>query len=156
MISFNRSFFLILLKFFSLFLVYILSLLHLCKIFKIQFPYDLLHKVEEIFRETPYVMLCIYVYILVRITVENTQFLCELRVGSIPFICQPIGSVISGTVLEPLGRKKSMLLVNIPHLLGWYLFYTAISLPVLFLAAILMGLGKVINLSLYQLATMIG
>ncbi|XP_065219861.1 facilitated trehalose transporter Tret1-like isoform X2 [Planococcus citri] len=61
--------------------------------------------------------------------------------GSIPFICQPIGSIISGTVLEPLGRKKSMLLVNIPHFIGWYLFYTAISLPVLFLAAILMGLG---------------
>lgn len=71
--------------------------------------------------------------------------LLKCLAGSIPFICQPIGSIISGTVLEPLGRKNSMLLVNIPHLLGWYLFYTAISLPVLFLAAILMGLGKVIS-----------
>lgn len=64
--------------------------------------------------------------------------------GSIMFICQPVGSVISGTVLEPLGRKYSMLLVNIPHLVGWYLFYAAISVPALFVAAVLMGLGKVI------------
>lgn len=58
------------------------------------------------------------------------------------FICQPVGSLISGTVLEPLGRKHSMLLVNIPHLVGWYLFYAALSVPALFAAAILTGLGK--------------
>lgn len=64
--------------------------------------------------------------------------------GSIGFICQPIGSIISGTVLEPLGRRNSMLLVNIPHLIGWCLFYYGISVPILFFAAVMMGLGKVI------------
>lgn len=61
--------------------------------------------------------------------------------GSIGFICQPIGSIISGTVLEPLGRRNSMLLVNIPHLIGWCLFYYGISVPILFFAAVMMGLG---------------
>ncbi|KAG8307503.1 maltose permease [Homalodisca vitripennis] len=61
--------------------------------------------------------------------------------GSIGFICQPLGSVLSGIVLEPLGRKYSMLLVNVPHIFGWYLFYSASSLVTLFTAIIIMGLG---------------
>lgn len=62
--------------------------------------------------------------------------------GSIGFICQPLGSVLSGIVLEPLGRKYSMLLVNVPHIIGWYLFYSASSLFTMFTAIIIMGLGK--------------
>jgi len=61
--------------------------------------------------------------------------------GSIGFICQPLGSVLSGIVLEPLGRKYSMLLVNVPHIIGWYLFYTASSLLTMFTAIVIMGLG---------------
>ncbi|XP_054271113.1 facilitated trehalose transporter Tret1-2 homolog [Macrosteles quadrilineatus] len=61
--------------------------------------------------------------------------------GSIGFICQPLGSVLSGIVLEPLGRKYSMLLVNVPHIIGWYLFYSASSLFTMFTAIIIMGLG---------------
>ncbi|XP_018912975.2 facilitated trehalose transporter Tret1 isoform X2 [Bemisia tabaci] len=61
--------------------------------------------------------------------------------GSIAFICQPLGSVLSGIVLEPLGRKRSMLLVNVPHLIGWILFYNAESLSILYITCALMGLG---------------
>lgn len=61
--------------------------------------------------------------------------------GSLMLICQPFGSVLSGLLLEPLGRKRAMLLVNAPHLLSWLLLSTARSHSALFAAAALMGLG---------------
>uniref|UniRef100_A0AAG5D5T8 Major facilitator superfamily (MFS) profile domain-containing protein n=1 Tax=Anopheles atroparvus TaxID=41427 RepID=A0AAG5D5T8_ANOAO len=61
--------------------------------------------------------------------------------GSIAYICQPVGSVLSGIILEPLGRKRSMILVNIPHIIGWFMLYNAGSLEEMYTAAILLGLG---------------
>ncbi|XP_034234118.1 sugar transporter ERD6-like 8 [Thrips palmi] len=61
--------------------------------------------------------------------------------GSLMLICQPFGSVLSGLLLEPLGRKRAMLLVNAPHLLSWLLLSTARTHGALFAAAALMGLG---------------
>ncbi|XP_075214661.1 facilitated trehalose transporter Tret1-like [Lycorma delicatula] len=61
--------------------------------------------------------------------------------GSIAFICQPVGSILSGILLEPLGRKCSLLLVNFPHILGWLLFYFASTVRTIFIANIIMGLG---------------
>lgn len=58
------------------------------------------------------------------------------------FIFQPLGSVLSGIVLEPLGRKRSMILVNIPHIIGWTMLFYAKSLTEIYIAAILLGLGK--------------
>lgn len=57
------------------------------------------------------------------------------------YICQPLGSVLSGVINDPLGRKKSMILVNIPHIIAWIMMYFASSLTELFTAAILLGLG---------------
>ncbi|XP_038119209.1 facilitated trehalose transporter Tret1 [Culex quinquefasciatus] len=61
--------------------------------------------------------------------------------GSVAYICQPIGSVLSGIILEPLGRKRSMILVNIPHIIGWLMLHFAGSLEEMYIAAILLGLG---------------
>lgn len=61
--------------------------------------------------------------------------------GSIMYLCQPVGSVLSGIVLERLGRKKSMILVNFPHLIGWFIFYFANSAPLLYFSSVIMGLG---------------
>lgn len=61
--------------------------------------------------------------------------------GSIPYICQPVGSVLSGALTDPIGRKKAMILVNIPHIIAWIILYTASSLEMVFIAAILLGLG---------------
>ncbi|XP_068082922.1 facilitated trehalose transporter Tret1 [Anabrus simplex] len=61
--------------------------------------------------------------------------------GSLSFIFQPIGSILSGMVLEPLGRKRSMIVVNIPQLAGWLLLYWADSVTLLYTAAIIMGMG---------------
>ncbi|KAJ9574449.1 hypothetical protein L9F63_008375 [Diploptera punctata] len=61
--------------------------------------------------------------------------------GSIMFICQPVGSVLSGLLLEHLGRKNAMILVNIPHMLGWCMFYFANSVTMLYVSTVIMGLG---------------
>ncbi|KDR09649.1 Solute carrier family 2, facilitated glucose transporter member 6, partial [Zootermopsis nevadensis] len=61
--------------------------------------------------------------------------------GSIAFICQPIGSLMSGFIVEFFGRKWSMILVNIPFLLGWLLYCFSSSITMLFTANIILGMG---------------
>lgn len=61
--------------------------------------------------------------------------------GSIAFICQPLGSVLSGWVSEPLGRKRAMIVVNIPHIIAWILLHFANSIEAMYIGAILLGLG---------------
>lgn len=62
--------------------------------------------------------------------------------GSIAFICTPIGSLLSGWVTEPIGRKNAMILLNIPHIIAWIMLYNATSVEMLYGASILMGLGS--------------
>lgn len=61
--------------------------------------------------------------------------------GSIAYVCEPIGSIVSGWISEPLGRKRAMLLVNIPHLIAWLMMYNSTTLWEIFVANILLGLG---------------
>jgi hypothetical protein len=67
--------------------------------------------------------------------------ICNIFPASIAFIFQPIGSVMSGIILEPLGRKRSMILVNIPHIVAWLMFHYASSLRDMYISAVLLGLG---------------
>lgn len=57
------------------------------------------------------------------------------------YICQPIGSVFSGLVSEPIGRKKAMILVNIPHIIAWTMLYFTSSVEEIYIAATFLGLG---------------
>jgi MFS family permease len=59
--------------------------------------------------------------------------------GSLPFFCQPVGSILSGFLVQWLGRRKSLMLINIPYILGCLLISTAPSITVLFVANILLG-----------------
>lgn len=62
--------------------------------------------------------------------------------GSIAFICTPLGSVLSGWVTEPIGRRYAMILLNFPHIIAWIMMYRATSVGEMYAAAILMGLGS--------------
>lgn len=57
------------------------------------------------------------------------------------FIGQPVGSLLSGLLSEPLGRKRSMFIVNIPHVIAWLMLYWAASTKIVFIAFGLLGLG---------------
>lgn len=61
--------------------------------------------------------------------------------GSIAFICQPLGGVMSGWITEPFGRKKAMFLVNIPFVAAWIMMYSAGSTMQVLIADVLMGIG---------------
>lgn len=61
--------------------------------------------------------------------------------GSMVFLTQPIGAIASGWITEAIGRKRAMLLVNVPHITAWLMFYFASSLTDMFVANVLLGLG---------------
>ncbi|XP_041983285.1 facilitated trehalose transporter Tret1-like [Aricia agestis] len=61
--------------------------------------------------------------------------------GSISFLTQPIGAILSGPIVDYFGRKKASFLVNIPHLVGWTLMHFAWSTPSLFMSNALLGFG---------------
>lgn len=52
-----------------------------------------------------------------------------------------VGSLFSGIITEPIGRKRAMIFVNIPHIIGWFLLYFATSLTEIFIGVSLLGLG---------------
>ncbi|XP_068619627.1 facilitated trehalose transporter Tret1-like [Battus philenor] len=62
--------------------------------------------------------------------------------GSLSYLTQPIGALVSGPLVDYCGRKRANFLVNIPHLLAWILMYYAWNLPSLFVANALLGLGS--------------
>lgn len=43
--------------------------------------------------------------------------------------------------MEPLGRKRAMFIVNIPHVIAWIMMYRATSIFEVFAANVLLGLG---------------
>ncbi|KAI5645796.1 sugar transporter domain-containing protein [Phthorimaea operculella] len=61
--------------------------------------------------------------------------------GSMAFLCQPLGSLFSGPVLDYFGRKRALLVVNAPHLVAWLLMHYAWDVPSLFVANALLGIG---------------
>ncbi|XP_075231760.1 facilitated trehalose transporter Tret1-like isoform X2 [Lycorma delicatula] len=61
--------------------------------------------------------------------------------GSIIFFSQPFGAFSSGFCQDLFGRKRTMLLVNIPFLIGWILLYYSSSVMQLNCAASLLGLS---------------
>lgn len=56
-------------------------------------------------------------------------------------IAQPFGSLASGFLTEPLGRKRALICVNLPYAIGWVLLYYADTLATIYAAFTLLGLG---------------
>lgn len=61
--------------------------------------------------------------------------------ASISFICQPIGSIFSGLITEPIGRKWAMIFVNIPVGAAWLLMYYAQEINMILIAFGLLGIS---------------
>lgn len=57
------------------------------------------------------------------------------------FIFQSLGSALSGWITEPIGRKKAMFFVNVPHLIAWSMLYFSTSITEVLIAMALLGLG---------------
>lgn len=48
---------------------------------------------------------------------------------------------MSGLLTEPLGRRRAMMLVNIPHIVAWAMLATSKSLEVTYVAFALLGIS---------------
>uniref|UniRef100_A0A182IJQ0 Major facilitator superfamily (MFS) profile domain-containing protein n=1 Tax=Anopheles atroparvus TaxID=41427 RepID=A0A182IJQ0_ANOAO len=61
--------------------------------------------------------------------------------SSINLICVPLGSIFSGMLTQPIGRRRAMQLINIPIFFAWMLFHYANDVTFLYLGLALAGLS---------------
>ncbi|XP_058117746.1 solute carrier family 2, facilitated glucose transporter member 10-like [Anopheles ziemanni] len=61
--------------------------------------------------------------------------------SSINLICVPLGSIFSGMLAQPIGRRRAMQLINIPIFIAWMLFHYASDVNFLYLGLALAGLS---------------
>lgn len=54
---------------------------------------------------------------------------------------QPLASILSGWLTDTLGRRYTMVLVNVPHIADWLLMYRATTTAEVYAAGVLFGLG---------------
>ncbi|XP_046678872.1 facilitated trehalose transporter Tret1-like isoform X2 [Homalodisca vitripennis] len=59
--------------------------------------------------------------------------------SSINLICVPVGSLLSGVLTQPFGRKPSMITLNIPFIAAWLVYHYADSVVMLYAALALTG-----------------
>ncbi|XP_023727209.1 facilitated trehalose transporter Tret1 isoform X4 [Cryptotermes secundus] len=75
---------------------------------------------------------------------KDTLSLTEEQISwfsSINLICVPLGCLMSGTLTQPLGRKRAMILVNVPFIVAWVMFHYASNVGMLYASLVLTGLG---------------
>lgn len=53
----------------------------------------------------------------------------------------PLGSLLSGWVTEPFGRKRSFIFTLVPHLIAWMLLYKSTTFGHVLWAQVLIGFG---------------
>jgi len=68
-------------------------------------------------------------------------FFITMCTGSILFVFHPTGSFLSGFLQERFGRKRCMVLANIPSIFGWIMLYKTHSVVSLYASTVLMGLS---------------
>ncbi|CAH2261871.1 facilitated trehalose transporter Tret1-like [Pararge aegeria] len=61
--------------------------------------------------------------------------------GSMSFLTQPAGALISGPIVDYLGRRKANFISNIPVIVAWLLMYFSWNIPSLFAGSALLGIS---------------
>lgn len=68
-------------------------------------------------------------------------FLC-FSTASLSSLSTPIGCLMSGYLMDNFGRKKALLITEIPLMIGWATLALATSVPMLYVGRLLTGLGS--------------
>lgn len=63
------------------------------------------------------------------------------------FVCQAVGSLLSGLLSAQFGRKQAMLIVNVPHFIAWLMLCYGSSVMEIFIGNCLLGIGNGLILS---------
>ncbi|XP_023948769.2 facilitated trehalose transporter Tret1-like [Bicyclus anynana] len=61
--------------------------------------------------------------------------------GSMSFLTQPAGALMSGPIVDFFGRRRANFISNIPILVAWILMYFSWNLPSLFAGSALLGIS---------------
>uniref|UniRef100_A0A1B0GIU9 Major facilitator superfamily (MFS) profile domain-containing protein n=1 Tax=Lutzomyia longipalpis TaxID=7200 RepID=A0A1B0GIU9_LUTLO len=61
--------------------------------------------------------------------------------SSINLICVPLGCIFSGSITQPIGRRRAMQLVNAPILVAWLIFYFSSEVYHLYIGLCLAGVS---------------
>jgi MFS family permease len=78
--------------------------------------------------------------------------------ASLSFISILVGCLTCGPLLDTLGRKKTLLVINTPFIMGWLLMWMApkpTPVPLLYFARLLNGLGGGMVRSGFLISTVI-
>lgn len=62
-----------------------------------------------------------------------------MLLATVAHIAHPIGGVVSAPINDKIGRRKAIMLVNIPLTIGWIVLGFSYSFPVICLIFTLMG-----------------
>ena len=62
--------------------------------------------------------------------------------ASLASAATPVGCVLSGWLMDAIGRRRTLLLTQLPLLAGWALLVAAQSLPMMYVGRMLVGLGS--------------
>lgn len=65
--------------------------------------------------------------------------------GSILYVCQPLGSWLSGYAQRRFGKKSCVVLACAPSIVGWTMLWSAGSVTMLYLSTVTMGVGLGFN-----------
>uniref|UniRef100_A0A1B0D994 Major facilitator superfamily (MFS) profile domain-containing protein n=1 Tax=Phlebotomus papatasi TaxID=29031 RepID=A0A1B0D994_PHLPP len=61
--------------------------------------------------------------------------------SSINLICVPLGCIFSGSITQPIGRRRAMQLVNVPMLMAWLIFHFSTEIFHLYIGLCLAGIS---------------
>ncbi|KAG8319913.1 hypothetical protein J6590_081053 [Homalodisca vitripennis] len=63
-------------------------------------------------------------------------------IASLSSVATPFGCLLSGSLLDALGRKRTITLSLAPMIIGWYLMSAATAVYMIYIGRLLMGLGS--------------
>lgn len=73
------------------------------------------------------------------ITVDNDQ---ASWIASLSSVTTPLGCILSGYLMDYLGRKKTLILTEIPLIFGWLLITSSQDIGMIYSGRLLVGLGS--------------
>jgi MFS family permease len=76
------------------------------------------------------------------VEISNYSAIFILFPASLSSITTPIGCILSGYLMDLIGRKRTLIITEIPLILGWLLISTSSTVETIYIGRLLVGLGS--------------